>query len=507
MKVSLDRLIISHLVVAGVAFHMGVATSVSPYYSTTTTAAELPPPLLRCKPNIRPTSASATTSTTAPAAAAAASNPPAPTPLNISSSEEILQHSVSSKDFIHGMVWTPRSSFRQHYDVGYALEKSSSNSNSDEHVLILYESKKALPSHTKLSSFSTIPDAKTATENCNELAVMVVATTIHNKKDRNEKQCIAIMPHWGPSAQVHHFSRNTISQQQPQPQSSVKNKKMKYVSHYFHTQKQAYHWNKDNYNKRKWTAEAWKKLSNYIQHYDEALEELRPIAAQVAIQLPFAHQKTIMVLVTNIARIQMVFNLLCAAAKQDLNLPILVFALDQETYDICNHVLGIPTYYNGKIFADIPSGEIEEKGKFGDMIFARTMIAKVYCVHMVNDLGYDVLFSDTDVVPLKSGILEYFYNRWRKEKFDIYFQYDKNGRHEQSPFSANTGFYFVKHNSRTNYLLSMLVRMEDLILRVKSHQQVMMHLVAQLQSSDALRVKVLGGEGEDHDLFPSKLVV
>jgi hypothetical protein len=482
-KLIIGRLVLSHLVVAGAAFHIGVATSASSCYSSILNESPLPLLLHPDRTLARGVTVTAhpSPSSISPVKASIAFNA-------TSSLSEIFQkrsfsHSIS-KDFIHGMVWTPRNEFRQLYDVGYPLEPVMNAKQRRGNVMILYASKEARPNsyNTEEYLLSTMNDTNMATENCEEIQLLV---TDHLPG----KKCIALMQHWGPSANVHRFARNH------------KSHKMEYVSH-FSEHHDAFHWNRKH--PRRLTKEAWRNLAKYIQNYDSAMEELKPIADKVASTIPGANNKVIIVMVTNIARIEMLFNVVCAARKIDMDLSrVLVFALDKETYEFATNILGLNAYRNDKIFGSLPSGS-EEKGIFGDMTFARTMIAKVYCVHMINELGYDVLFSDTDVVPLKPNILEYFYDRWKKEKFDMYFQYDKNPRHEQAPFSANSGFYFVKRNARTNYFFTMLVRLEDLILRVKSHQQVMMHLVSQFQSSDGLRVKVLGGEGEDHDAFPSK---
>lgn len=45
--------------------------------------------------------------------------------------------------------------------------------------------------------------------------------------------------------------------------------------------------------------------------------------------------------------------------------------------------------------ASIPKAEANA---YGDKIFTRVMFAKVVCVQLVNELGYDLLFSDVDVV-------------------------------------------------------------------------------------------------------------
>ena len=50
------------------------------------------------------------------------------------------------------------------------------------------------------------------------------------------------------------------------------------------------------------------------------------------------------------------------------------------------------------------------------------MFAKVLCVQLVNELGYDLLFQDADVVWYKDP-LEYFHDKSLSE-FDLYFQDD-----------------------------------------------------------------------------------
>ena len=45
--------------------------------------------------------------------------------------------------------------------------------------------------------------------------------------------------------------------------------------------------------------------------------------------------------------------------------------------------------------------------RYGDATFGAIMLAKVLCVHLVNDLGYDLLFQDVDVI-------------WYKNPFDFF---------------------------------------------------------------------------------------
>lgn len=50
------------------------------------------------------------------------------------------------------------------------------------------------------------------------------------------------------------------------------------------------------------------------------------------------------------------------------------------------------------------------------------MMAKVICVQLVNELGFDLLFQDVDVVWYKNP-MDYFKSHHAKQ-FDVYFQDD-----------------------------------------------------------------------------------
>ena len=57
--------------------------------------------------------------------------------------------------------------------------------------------------------------------------------------------------------------------------------------------------------------------------------------------------------------------------------------------------------------------------RYGDATFGAIMLAKVLCVHLVNDLGYDLLFQDVDVIWYKNPF-DFF--RSDEKRFDVYFQ-------------------------------------------------------------------------------------
>ena len=127
------------------------------------------------------------------------------------------------------------------------------------------------------------------------------------------------------------------------------------------------------------------------------------------------------------------------------------------------------------------------------------MLAKLYCVHMINALGYDLLFQDVDVVWYRNPV-EYFTDETNPHKdFHIYFQQDGSDSRRYAPYSPNTGFYFVRHNLKTEYFLHSLLMAGNLIIGSGSHQWALNTVLQEHVSWRGLRVKVLS---VDTDMFP-----
>lgn len=123
------------------------------------------------------------------------------------------------------------------------------------------------------------------------------------------------------------------------------------------------------------------------------------------------------------------------------------------------------------------------------------MLAKVYCVHLTNLLGYNVLFQDVDLIWYRHP-LDFFLAPDAGD-WDMYFQDDGSRTTRYEPWSPNTGFYFVRHNKRTRYFLSFLIRMGDVIFDTGSHQQALNNLLNEHTSLYNLKVKVLNREDND----------
>jgi hypothetical protein len=134
---------------------------------------------------------------------------------------------------------------------------------------------------------------------------------------------------------------------------------------------------------------------------------------------------------------------------------------------------------------------------YADKAFAGMMMAKVYCVHMINRLGYNLLFQDVDIVWYQNP-LQYFTNASSPyHDFDIYFQDDGAHSRRYAPYSPNSGFYFARHNERTEYFFHSLLKSGDIIAQTGSHQNAMAGVLNEHSSWRGLRVKTLDREWDE----------
>jgi hypothetical protein len=128
--------------------------------------------------------------------------------------------------------------------------------------------------------------------------------------------------------------------------------------------------------------------------------------------------------------------------------------------------------------------------RYGDRKFVAMMMAKVICVQLVSMLEYDFLFQDVDIVWFKNPI-DYFIQLRDETEYDVIFQDDGGHSVRYAPYSANTGFYYVRYNERTRHFLTSLLMSSDLILSSHSHQQVLIAFLNEHVSLFGLKAKVL----------------
>jgi Nucleotide-diphospho-sugar transferase len=112
-------------------------------------------------------------------------------------------------------------------------------------------------------------------------------------------------------------------------------------------------------------------------------------------------------------------------------------------------------------------------------------------------LGYDVLFQDIDIVWFKDP-LPYFQDKNSpSHAFDIYFQDDGNRALFYAPYSANTGFYYVRTSELTQHFFNSLLMSGDLIYATNSHQIALIAILSEFASRYGMKVKVLSRDSHE----------
>lgn len=83
-------------------------------------------------------------------------------------------------------------------------------------------------------------------------------------------------------------------------------------------------------------------------------------------------------------------------------------------------------------------------------------------------------------------------------QYDIFFQDDGGHSLRYAPYSANSGFYFVRYNDRTrHFLTALLMAGGDMVISTKSHQQALIALLQEHVSLHGLKAKVLSRDMEE----------
>merc|ERR1711862_752433 len=133
--------------------------------------------------------------------------------------------------------------------------------------------------------------------------------------------------------------------------------------------------------------------------------------------------------------------------------------------------LDVEVFFDEVNFAVVPN---EHSKRYGDCIFTRVMWAKIVCTHIISMLNYNFLFQDVDITWYKhpldyfksdnlSSISEDYNNN------DIFCQCDGSPQIRYAPYSANSGFYYVKSNDKTRYLFTSLIYASDILWTAHSH--------------------------------------
>lgn len=369
--------------------------------------------------------------------------------------------------YMKGMARVNKDEFVKAYDFGTPQDTGGE-------VMIIYNHDQTLPSDRKKADVVSkergegvaLLDTQSATENCDYMYVVTVPND-------NARSCVAINQNY----ENYHMQKWLRTPGHKQPLDH--NTKLRAVSRgQLNNGRVAFNPPDMNLVRKHWGM-----LQTYFSSIDDVINELKPILERVAVD------NTIVVLTCNHGQSELLMNFVCNARAKNMDLKnVLVFPTDKETKELAEG-LGLATFYDERNFEHLPS---KEARAYGDATFKAMMFAKVVCVQIVNMLGYDLLFQDVDVIWYENP-LEYFHDKANPlYDFDMYFQDDGAHSARYAPYSANSGFYYVRSNDLTRYFFVSLLYAGDIILRSSSHQQALIQVMTEHASMFGLRVKVLG---------------
>jgi hypothetical protein len=129
---------------------------------------------------------------------------------------------------------------------------------------------------------------------------------------------------------------------------------------------------------------------------------------------------------------------------------------------------------------------------FGDDTWGKVVYAQALAAQILSLIGTNFLFQDVDVLWYRDP-LEYFANK-TNEEVDIYFMEDGQRSQQFPPYGANTGFFYVKSNTRTRHLFTNFLSIADNTLSGRNDQSVMNMLLQVHSTQYGLHVKTIPRE-------------
>jgi Nucleotide-diphospho-sugar transferase len=317
-------------------------------------------------------------------------------------------------NFVVDYTTVDRADLNRLLEIGVPLDDPKKGA---QEALILYSSATSRPSAKTMllvSKSKSNLTAAQATENCKTVKLILTEPS-----QKQENICIALLPQWE-SYYVHKFMRL------PKKLGGLKpDLPLRYVPRSSNEKGQE----SGTPDYKRHTKPAYKELIEYLNALDATLEELKPMLEPIA-----TPNKSIVVSVVNYGQLLLFENFLCNAHAKGIDTShLFLFATDEKTYTLAQKY-GVAVYYNAAIFGDLPEAAA---GGYGDGIFTKMMMAKVYCVHLVISCGFNVLFQDVDLVWYRDP-LPYLESEELGE-WDLMFQDDGARSHRYAPYSPNTG--------------------------------------------------------------------
>lgn len=193
------------------------------------------------------------------------------------------------------------------------------------------------------------------------------------------------------------------------------------------------------------------------------------------------------VMIVNEGEIDLFMNYVCSLHINNVTnrVKTIVFVTSPNLMPIVQSIGAhyIPVYH--KQFVKVGKDANEE---YLDQQFGRIMWYKLFSNWLLIDLGYNILYQDVDIIWLQDALskaISHSHESFSQSHelhaqeqdlynntllYDGYFSDDGQRTLRFAPFFINSGFYYLKCNSRTKYFTWSMLAAYDYLLVTSSHQ-------------------------------------
>ncbi len=177
----------------------------------------------------------------------------------------------------------------------------------------------------------------------------------------------------------------------------------------------------------------------------------------------------VVLMTVNPGEMDMLVNFACSCRHHGIDTSnVVVFAASETIVDSIN-ALGFIAIYDQE-FERVAA---DASAQYLDPIFIDMMWYKSFSVWVLIKMGFNVLFQDVDLVWFKDPFPYFAENRMVGSTMtDAYFSDDGQRGLRYAPFYANSGFYYLRANKRSEYFAWLTLAAFDSIKVDGSHQNV-----------------------------------
>lgn len=193
-------------------------------------------------------------------------------------------------------------------------------------------------------------------------------------------------------------------------------------------------------------------------------------------------RRALVVLVANDGVMDFVLNFACSCRRAGLSVDNVLVFVGGESSVALVEAMGLRAVFMPGL------GGMPERaaGNYGDESFTSMMWLKVSAVYAALAAGFEVLFQDTDVVWLRDPLPPL-----RASAGDAVFMDDGARTIRFTPYFANSGFYFLRRNARTQQLMERMAKSAAELAHTHSHQSTLTRYLTEAQHLCNLDVRLL----------------